>query len=195
MKRFAKVILTALFLAPFALLAQVQVTYKLEYNMATSVYTVSMNSNTTYNPPTLSRIAGSTQVSIVVPQISGGWQVTDLTNLTALQWGFSFLDGSTLSLSQDYLFFAPTNAAGYAPFLIPANTDIPLFSFKSGSGCVGDLSLYHNTNDPLNAHPSVNADNNIVILGAGAGNKYVGNTSGNVACALPCAANAGVLSY
>ncbi|MBL7796264.1 MAG: hypothetical protein JNJ90_07155 [Saprospiraceae bacterium] len=194
MNRFAKIILTVLFFAPFALLAQVQVTYKLEYNMATSTYTVSMNSNTAYNPP-LSRIAASTQVTIVVPQISGGWQLTDLTNLTALQWGSSFLDGSTLSLSKDYFFFAPTNAAGYSPFAIAANTDIPLFSFKSGSGCVGDLLLYDNINDPLNAHPSINGDNNIVILGAGAGNKYVGNTSGNVACALPCTADAGVLSY
>lgn len=194
MKHLIKVLFAVLFLIPMTADAQTQVTYNLAYDIPSETYTISMNSNTAFNPP-LSRITASTQVTIVVPQISGGWQVTNLAALTALGWGFSFLDGTTLGLSQDYLFFAPTNAGTYSPFPITANTDIPLFTFKSGSGCVGNLSLYDNVNDPLNAHPSVNGDNNIVILGAGAGNKYVGNTSGNVACSLPCTANAGVLSY
>lgn len=194
MTHLIKVLLALLLLAPIMADAQTQVTYNLAYDIPSATYTVSMNSNTTFNPP-LSRITASTQVTVVVPQISGGWQVTDLSALTALGWGLTFLDGTTLGLSDDYLFFAPTNAGTYSPFTITANANIPLFSFKSGSGCVGNLSLYDNINDPLNAHPSVNGDNNIVILGAGAGNKYVGNTSGNVACSLPCAANAGVLSY
>jgi len=194
MKHLIKVLLAVLFLIPMMADAQTQVTYNLAYDMPSETYTVSMNSNTAFNPP-MSRITASTQVTIVVPQISGGWQVTNLAALTALGWGFTFLDGTTLGLSQDYLFFAPTNAGTYSPFPIAANADIPLFSFKSGSGCVGNLSLYDNINDPLNAHPSVNGDNNMVILGAGPGNKYVGNTSGNVACSLACAANAGVLSY
>jgi len=194
MTHLIKVLLALLLLAPMMADAQTQVTYNLAYDIPSVTYTVCMNSNTTFTPP-LSRITASTQVTIVVPQISGGWQVTDLSALTALGWGFTFLDGTTLGLSDDYLFFAPTNAGTYSPFTITANANIPLFSFKSGSGCVGNLSLYDNINDPLNAHPSVNGDNNIVILGAGAGNKYVGNTSGNAACSLPCAANAGVLSY
>jgi hypothetical protein len=175
----------ALFLAfPMYLSAQVQVTYNLAYNLSTETYTMSMNSNTAFNPP-LSRLTASTQVTIVVPHVAGQWQVTNLSNLTALGWSHTYLDGTTMGLTNDYLFFAPTNAGTYSPFPIVANTSIPLFSFKSGSGCLGNLSLYDNVNDPLNGQPTINADNNMVILGAGAGNKYVGNTSGNVACALP----------
>ncbi len=194
MKSLIKVLLAILLLIPMMADAQTQVTFNLAYDVPSETYTVSMNSNTAHSGP-LSRISGTSQVSIVIPQISGGWQVTNLTALTALGWGFTFHDGTLEGLSQDYLFFAPTNAASYSLFPITANTDIPLFSFKSGSGCVGNLSLYDNINDPLNAHPSVNGDNNIVIPSAGAGNKYVGNTSGSVACSLPCTANAGVLSY
>lgn len=177
-----------------AVQAQVQVTYHLSYDPGTMTYTVSMTCNTSYMPP-LSRIAGSTQVTIVVPQIPGGWQVTNLTPLTTLGWGFSYLDGTTEGLTDDYLFFAPTNAGTYSPFTIPAGVPIPLFSFQSGSGCVGDLALYVNGSDPLDSVPTINGGNNIVILGAGPGNKWVGNTSGSVACATPCTANAGVLSY
>jgi len=194
MKNLIKVLFFLSLLGPAIIYAQVEVTYHMEYDLSTETYTVSMNSNTTFNSP-LSRITSSTQVTIVVPQITGGWQVTNLSALTALGWGFTFLDGSTLGLSQDYLFFAPTNAGTYSPFTIAANTDIDLFSFKSGSGCVGNIALYDNDNDPLNAHPNINGDHNMVILGAGAGNKYVGNTSGSVACAAACAADAGVLSY
>lgn len=182
------------FIMPVWLAAQTQVTYKLVYDQGAQTYTMSMNSNTTHNPP-LSRVTSSTQVTIVVPHVSGGWQVNNLTNLTALGWGFTYLDGTTEGLTNDYIFFAPSNAGTYSPFSIPANTDINLFSFQSGSGCVGDLSLYDNINDPLNNLPSYNADNNMVILGAGPGNVYVGNTSGNVACALPCSAEAGTLGY
>ncbi|MCK6694451.1 MAG: hypothetical protein L6Q97_20435 [Thermoanaerobaculia bacterium] len=182
------------FILPAWLSAQTQVTYKLVYDQGTQTYTVSMNSNTTHNPP-LSRVTSSTQITIVVPHVSGGWQVNNLTNLTALGWGYTYLDGTTEGLTNDYIFFAPSNAGTYAPFSIPANTDINLFSFQSGSGCLGDLSLYDNINDPLNGFPSYNADNNMVILGAGPGNVYVGNTSGNVACALPCTAEAGTLGY
>jgi len=194
MKNLIKVLVAFLLLIPMMADAQTQVTFNLSYDIPSETYTVSMNSNTTHNSP-LSRISSTTQVTIVVPQISGGWQVTNLTALTALGWGFTLHDGTLQGLSQDYLFFAPTNAGTYSPFTITANANIPLFSFKSGSGCVGNLSLYDNISDPLNAHPSVNGDNNIAILGAGSGNKYVGNTSGSVACSLPCTANAGVLSY
>lgn len=193
MKNF---LIALLSLLAVQVMAQVEVTYHLDYDNVTETYTVSMTSNTGYSPP-LSRLTSSTQVTIVVPQIPGGWQVDALTNLTALSWGFSFLDGSTEGLNDDYLFFSPTNAGAYTPFTIPANTEIVLFSFKSETGCEGELSLYDNDNDPLNNVPTINADNNIVILGAGSGNKYVGNTSGQVACAAQpaCEANAGVLSY
>jgi hypothetical protein len=194
MKYLQKILLFALLWAPLWMSAQTEVTYNLTYDGATETYTMSMTSNTAHNPP-LSRLTSSTQVTIVVPHVAGGWQVNNLTELTALEWGFSYLDGTTQGLANDYLFFAPSNAGTYSPFAIGANTEIPLFSFKSGSGCIGDLYLFDNDNDPLNNIPTINADNNMVILGAGAGSVYVGNESGNVACAAPCNANAGTLSY
>ncbi|MCB0556628.1 MAG: hypothetical protein KDD02_23990 [Phaeodactylibacter sp.] len=194
MKNLGNFVFILMLCLPVWLNAQAEVTYNLEYDNGTQTYTVSMTSNTAFNPP-LSRLTSSTQVTIVVPQVAGGWQVNNLGNLTALQWGFSFLDGTTEGLTDDYLFFAPSNAGTYAPFPISAGTSIPLFSFQSGSGCVGDLALYDNVNDPLNGVPTINADNNMVILGAGPGNIYAGNDSGNVSCAALCEADAGALSY
>ncbi len=194
MKYLGKFVSALILCLPLWLSAQTQVTYSLDYDHGTQTYTVSMTSNNAYNPP-LSRLTSSTQVTIVVPQVAGGWQVSNLTELTDLEWGFSFLDGTTEGLSDDYLFFAPSNAGTYTPFSIPVGASIPLFSFQSGSGCVGDLSLFDNVNDPLNGVPTINADNNMVILGAGPGNVYAGNDSGNVPCAALCEANAGTLSY
>lgn len=190
------------FIASFMLIstllsAQTQVTYRLSYDVPSQTYTVSMKSNTAYNSP-MSRITNSSQITIVTPHVAGGWQPASLTNLTTLNWGVTVLDGTTTTPpipANDYLFFAPSNGGIYNPFTIPANTYIDLFSFKSGVGCVGALSLYHNTNDPLNSIVTINGDNNIVILGAGAGNKYVGNDSGSVSCSAPCTAAAGTLSY
>lgn len=199
MKYVTKFLYCFLFCLPFYVNAQ-QVTYKLVYDSPTQTYTMSMKSNTTYNPP-LSRLTSSVQFTVVAPHVAGGWQVTTLNALTALGWGVTVLEGTTTTPpipANDYLFFAPTNAGTYAPFPIPANTYINLFSFKSGSGCVGDLALYDNITDPLNGIPSINGDNNMVILGAGPGNIYAGNDSGNVSCAPPppvCTAEAGTLSY
>lgn len=199
MKSFEKICLVFLFcISAFYLGAQTQVTYKLTYDFNTQTYTVSMRSNTAYSPP-LSRLASSTQFTIVVPHVAGQWQVNNLTGLintaTSLGWGFSYLDGTTVGQTHDYIFFAPSNAGSYTPFNIPANADLSLFSFKSGSGCIGDLYLFDNNADPLNSIPSVNADNNMVILGAGTGNRYISNASGSITCVPPCAANAGTLSY
>lgn len=194
MKFFIKTLFSITLCLPFWLSAQTQVTYKLAYDLGTQTYTMSMKSTVSHNPP-LSRITSSSQVTIVVPHVVGGWQVSNLTALTALGWGFSYLDGTTQGLTQDYLFFAPTNAGTYAPFPIVANTYKDLFTFQSGSGCVGDLYLYDNTTDPLNAIPAINGDNNMVILGAGPGNVYIGNDTGNVTCVAPCSAEAGTLGY
>ncbi len=199
MKHFIKILFSFFFCLPLFLNAQ-QVTYKMAYDGPSQTYTVSMKSNTTYNPP-LSRLSSSVQFTVVAPHVAGGWQVTNLTALTALGWGVTVLEGTSTVPpipANDYLFFAPTNAGTYSPFIIPANTYIDLFTFKSGSGCVGNLALYDNATDPLNGIPSINGDNNMVILGAGPGNIYFGNDSGSVACAPPppiCTAEAGTLSY
>ena len=131
----------------------------------------------------------------------GGDDTMTATNLTGLQTTASYLSWQVSNLNapaeiptKDYLFFAPANATSYTPFAFPANAYIDIFSFKSGSGCVGDLYLFDNVNDPLNANVSINSDHNIVILGAGAGNKYVGNESGNIGCQT-CFSEAGVLGY
>lgn len=196
MKTLKRNLIVLLFCLPTIWLgAQVEVTYNLSYDFGTQTYTVSMNSNTAYNPP-LSRLTSSTQVTVVVPE---GWQVTNLTGLISttvpLGWGFSYVDGSDYGLTNDYIVFAVSNSGTYTPFSIPANADLDLFSFQSTSGCIGNLSLFDNATDPLNSEPTLNPDNNIVILGAGAGNKYAGNTSGSVSCVPPCSANAGTLSY
>jgi hypothetical protein len=187
----------AFLLAPFIASSQVTVHYKLRFEAGTQTYVVSMKSNTTYTNP-LSRINTSTQVTIVAPHVAGGWTPTNITGLQAgtvpLTWQHSSLNEPPENPSKDYLFFAPQNATIYTPFTIPANTYIDIFSFKSGSGCAGDLYLFDNTADPLNANPVINADNNIVILGAGPGNKYVGNESGNISCQT-CFSEAGTLGY
>ncbi len=193
MNSLKKLLYIILFYLPVCLYGQTQVTYKLAYDFGTQTYTVSMKSNIAMNPP-LSIMTSSTQVSLVVPHVAGGFQITNITPLTAVTWSNppANLDGTTLGLTNDYKFFAPTNSVAIA---IPANTYLDLFSFKSGSGCLGDISLYDNINDPLNAFPSYNADNNMVILAAGSGNIYIGNDSGNIPCTLPCSAAAGTLSY
>jgi len=134
-------------------------------------------------------MSSSTLVSIVTPHTAGGFQITDLTNLqtggTALSWGFTRIDSPAENTNADYLFFAPNNAGSYTPFNIPANTTIDLFSFKSGSGCLGNIALFDNDNDPLNANSGINPDNNFVVLGGGVSSLYTSNTSGNVPCSIP----------
>lgn len=186
--------LTTLLLAltwALCLSAQTEVTYNLAYDPGTQTYTVSMTSNTTHNPP-LSRVTNSSQVTIVAP---AGWQLANLTSLTALNFGFSVLPAPNYGMTSDYFFISPDNAGTYSPFPIIANTPIDLFSFQSGGGCVGAIAIYENGSDPLDSVPQINGGNNMVILGAGPGNTWVANTSGPVDCATPCEANAGVLSY
>lgn len=193
MKYIAIILFLSLFGIASELSAQTQVTYSLSYDAGTATYTVSMTSNTSFSPP-LSRLTSSSQVTLVVPD---GWAATNIINLTDLSWGLSPFDGATEGLSDDYLFFAPSNAGTYNPFVITGNIPIPLFSFQSSVGCIGGVSIYDNTNDPLNGVPTVNGDNNVVILGAGPGSVFdEANTSvSDVLCTTPCAADAGSLSY
>ena len=188
----------AFLLLPFVASAQTQVHYKLTFDPGTQAYILSVKS-TTAHTGALARISASTQVTIVAPHTSGGWVATNLTGLQAtapspLSWQYSSLNAPSENPSKDYLFFTPQNAGGYTTFPFPANAYIDIFSFKSGSGCIGDLSIFDNTADPLNTNVSINSDNNIVILGAGTGNKYVGNESGTVGCQT-CFSDAGTLGY
>ncbi len=161
------------------------VTYKLAYNNSTQTYTVSFKSTVAYSGPA-ARITGSTQFTIVAPDPdgtgAGAFAVTNLTSLTALVWGETQLNSPVENPAKDYLFFAPTNAAGYAVFNVPANTYVDLFTFQTTTSCISPLYLFDNINDPLNANISINADNNFKILGGGNVNLYTGNDSDQVGC-------------
>jgi hypothetical protein len=180
---------TMLLLGSYTLHAAV--TYKLTFNSVTQVYTVSFNSTVAYSGG-LARITPSTQITLVAPDPDGTgagvFSISNLTSLTALNWGHTQLNSPAQNTSADYLFFAPSNAGTYAPFNIPANTDIDLFSFKAAAPCSGTLYLYDNINDPLNANGSINGDNNFRVLGGGNVNLYTGNSSGPVPCP-PCPIN------
>jgi hypothetical protein len=185
MKKLLHFIPAALLVILFTQNANAAVTYKLNYNSSTQTYTVSFNSTVAYNGP-LARITGSTQFTIVAPDPDAGgggtYDVINLTNLTALQWGLSQLNSPPENPTKDYLFFAPTNAGSYTVFNIPANTDVNLFTFQTTTPCTVPLYLYDNINDPLNSNGSINADNNFKTLGGGNVNLYTGNVTDNTAC-------------
>lgn len=194
---FKNLLLSAVIFLVYTGSSEAQVTYKLDYDMVTEVYTVSITSQTAYSGP-FARISASTLITIVAPHTAGGFQVTDLMNLQPgspqLSWGFSRLDAPSENPTKDYLFFGANNAGSYGVFNIPANTELDLFSFKSGSGCIGALALFENDADPLNTNPTLNPNNNFVILGAGLGNQYLENASGNVFCACNAGTTAPNLS-
>lgn len=185
------------FVGTLQLSGQTAITYRLAYDSGTQVFTISMSSNTAYTG-TAATFFNSVQATVVAPTVGGGFQINTLTNLqggaTPLNWAFTRIDAPTENPTKDYLFFSPDNTNTYTPFAIPANSYIDLFSFKSGSGCIGDLALIENGMDPLNANVSLNPDNNMIILGAGAGNKWMANSSANISCAA-CTAESGILGF
>lgn len=163
---------------------QGQVSYNLSYDASTATYTVSMRSGQTYTNG-LARISSTTQIMIVAPHTTGGFQVTNLTDLqtggVALDWGYSRIDAPGENPTKDYFFFSPNNSFAYTPFDIPTDTQIDLFSFQSGSGCLGTLNIM-DTNDPFTTNTNFSTNNSIVIVGGGMNNLYQGSTSGNVSC-------------
>jgi len=162
-----------------------QITYNLSYDQNTEVYTVSMRSGKTYTGGQ-ARLSSTSQVMIVAPHTTGGFQITNVTGLqtggTALNWGYSRVDAPSQNPTKDYFFFSPSNAFVYTPFDVPANTQIDLFSFQSGSGCLGNLQIMDNNTDPFVGNGSFNANNNLVVVGGGMTNLYQGNTSSAVSC-------------
>jgi len=163
------------------------ITYCLEFDQSLEAFVVSIESDEAFTGPS-ARLAPSTQISIVAAAETGGYSVTSLTGLqagsTPLTWSVSQINAPTENSGADYLFFTPSNTNTYTTFNIPANTKIPLFSFKSGNDCT-DLILFDNQDDPLNTNPSYNADNNITILGGGQSNLFIGDDCGPACCCLP----------
>jgi hypothetical protein len=107
---------TMLLLGSYTLHAAV--TYKLTFNSVTQVYTVSFNSTVAYSGG-LARITPSTQITLVAPDPDGTgagvFSISNLTSLTALNWGHTQLNSPAQNTSADYLFFAPSNAAPMHP--------------------------------------------------------------------------------
>ena len=195
-----------LFVLAFFILPKLYATveYRLTYNSGTATYTVAVRSTAAYSGP-LARLTGSSQVTIVAPDVDGVGAGTFMaTNLTSaagtnnLSWASSQINSPAQNTSKDYLFFAPANASTYTPFNIAANTWVDIFTFQSGGGCIGDLYLYDNNAavgvEPMNGQSTYNTKNNFKTLGGGNVNLWASNASGAVACNI-CAAEAGTLSY
>jgi hypothetical protein len=180
------------------------VTYQLLYDPITEVYTVSIKSTTAYNAP-LSRFTSSTQVTIVAPDTDGiGPLAFELINLTGLQstaipldWGLAVLNSPVENPDKDYLFFAPSNSPSYTPFNMAADTWVPLFSFKSATGCQGNLYLYDNNADttvePMNGQSTYNTGQNCKLLGGGNTNLWFLNQNEG-SCLAPDVDGDGVLA-
>lgn len=174
-----------------------QFSYKIE-TLAVGTYRVSMRSTQAF-PATGSqtRIA-SNQVTIVAPAGTSGTVgstnaslITNLTNQIPVSatsstpvWRAVQRVNHPTNPSLEYIFFAldnnpdvSVNGTG-----IPANVDIPLFTFTRSGTCLGDLRLFENNSDPVTAQ--VNAPNSLALFGVNSATTeaYVGNFGGVAAC-------------
>ncbi len=160
------------------------VSYKIAYDQSTAKYTVYMKTTTAFvaSGSPSSQISTS-QVSVVVPHgmfpnltVSGGG-VTSINGT----WSLNTRLDQPSSISKDYLFFAYSSSPKFA---MPANTDIPLFSFSS-TNCISSVALYDITTDPLQVPNAENANpgNSITILGNG-GDAYSTNYGGATTCVV-----------
>jgi uncharacterized repeat protein (TIGR01451 family) len=161
------------------------VSYKIAYDQSTAKYTVYMKTTTTFNAVgSPSSQIGTAQASVVVPHgmfpnlTVGGGGITSINGTWSLNTRLDTPSGTT----KDYLFFAYSTSSKFA---MPANTDIPLFSFSS-TNCLGDVALYEITTDPLQVPNTENANpgNSMSILGNG-GDAYGSNYGGAAICAVP----------
>jgi hypothetical protein len=163
--------------------------YRLAYNSGTQTYTVYAKMDQSYTVP-LSRFI-NLFVTIMAPHGTGAalFVPTNITTDAALAtsnvMAITRIDGPTWQPSKDYLFCNFNVGSGnYTPADIVANTEFPVFTFKSQNGCVGDLYLIvHGSAEYIAAQAnSQNASNSFFVLGAGA-DAYSTNYSTNVSCA------------
>ncbi|MFN3588448.1 MAG: hypothetical protein ACK4UP_03635 [Spirosomataceae bacterium] len=180
-----------------------QFSYKIE-TLAVGSYRVSMRSTQSFPVSgSQSRIA-SNQVTIVAPAGTAGTVgttnaplITNLTNQIPVSatsstpaWRAVQRANHPTNPNLEYIFFAldnnpdvSVNGAG-----IPANVEIPLFTFTRSGTCLGDLRLFENASDPVTAQ--VNAPNSIYLFGVNSATTeaYIGNF-GTVATCNPNVAN------
>jgi uncharacterized repeat protein (TIGR01451 family) len=187
MKSFFLQLFLFLWMGSATLFAQ-QGQYKIAYNVGTQTYTVYGKVSVAYNPP-MSRFV-NVFVTVVAPTGAGATRFVP-TNLqtaaglaSANVMSVTRLDNPAYAAGKDYLFFNfDVGSANYAPAVIAANTEFPIFSFQSQNGCLGDLYIIvHNSVEynALQAH-SINAGQAFSILGA-SGDTYNANYGGNATC-------------
>jgi uncharacterized repeat protein (TIGR01451 family) len=182
-RRFLSVFLLS-FYTLIGLAQSTPVSYKIAYDPGTAKYTVYMKTTTQFNATgSPSSQIGTAQASVVVPHgmfpnlvVSGGG-VTSINGTWSLNTRLDTPSGT----SKDYLFFAYSTSAKFA---MPANTDIPLFSFSS-TNCLGTVALYEIATDPLQVPNTENANpgNSMSILGNG-GDAYGSNYGGATSCVV-----------
>jgi Bacterial Ig domain len=166
-------ILTLLFVA---VLGNAQVQYSLQADPDGVTYNVFMKSAIAYTLP-MAQVS-TAQVTVIVPTGTAANQFS-VTNLTSYQNQMSWSQNAranapTENPTKDYISFG---FQGSSQFIIPANTEIKLFSFKNGSTCLGAMELIVNATDPFNVLPNskgTNPGNAITILGK-RGDSYASN--------------------
>lgn len=179
-----------------------QGTYRIAYDATTQKYTVYGKVSVAYNKP-LSRFV-NVFVTVVVPHSTGATKFTptaistdaalSATNVVTV----TRYDAPSENTSKDYLFFNfDVGNSAYTPANIIAGTEFPIFSFQNSGTCNGDINIMNMTGDPFHTPnvESINAGQAFSVLGAGK-DIYAGiYGAATAACATPCAANAGTLSY
>ena len=156
-------------------LAQVQ--FKLAWQPSEERYLVSMISDATWNAPY--NRTSSAQVTIKAP--TGQLEITELTSL---QPGVSWEANSRINAPGevadcDYISVAMTSL-GTSGLSYQQGTEVPLFQFKTASGCINNIRLIDNETDafmPPNSRQA-NVGNQITTLGA-RGEAFAGITGGN----------------
>ena len=187
--RFLNLFLSVLFLFTISQ-AQAQVEYSVQFDPNTDVYTVYMRSSVPYSGNFA--LIATAQATLVVPHGVGGGRF-ELTkpsddspgvdnHQTNMNWSNNArVDAPTENTSADYVSLGfinnPGNPSQQALFDIPADVEIPLFSFKNGGPCLGDILLIVNNVDPFDMLPNSansNPGNSMTVAGAG-GEAYVSN--------------------
>lgn len=160
------------------------VRYGLRLSPDGATYTVYMKSANTYlTTSNQSRIA-TAQVTLNVP--TG----TQITSVTSLQPGSSWnatvpVVGPAEAGTRDYRSFGYSQTVATALFSIPANVEIPLFSFQRAGACSGEIGLWDGTDPFQGVSTMTNPGNQMTILGNGTANAWTCNYTCPVACSVP----------
>lgn len=154
----------------------------IEYTIALlpdgETYQVSLRSTTSYEG--VQALTNSAQVTVVAP--TGGFSVLDVESINGIWSNNTNVEAPDENPNFDYFIFGLiNNGTGDIPYI--AGEELPLFTFKNGGFCTGDVALIE-ANDlfyPPN-NLSINAGNEIVIFGYGNQNAWCGNYGSPAPC-------------